>query len=341
MYKAVQKVLFASDAEKIHNVSLAIFSYLGRFTKITERVYGNKFNRENKRNKQIRVFGLNFPNRVGLAAGFDKDGIAWRGLSLMGFGHIEIGTVTLRPQIGNPKPRIFRYPAYSMLINRMGFPSRGSDYVISKIDGWKPKDLILGVNIGKNKETPNEEATYEYIKLFKKFALLADYIAINVSSPNTIGLRKLQARKALEKLCKYLIGARHNYKNIYGKYVPLLLKISPDLRNSELEDIIDVVCQTGIDGIIATNTTVSRFSDGTNNWETGGLSGRPLYKKSLEVIKFINQTTGGKVKTVGVGGIFSLDDAKKMIDAGAALIQIYTGFIYNGPTLIKKLASEL
>ena len=340
MYPLIRKILFQSDAEFVHQLGIRFFHTLGLFPGLCDRL---RKTATKEGGKPVYAFGLKFANKVGLAAGFDKDGVAWRGLSAIGFGHIEIGTVTLAAQSGNPKPRIFRYPKQQAIINRMGFPGKGSQYVLTQLSKKKRKpnsNLVLGINIGKNKNTPNQNAVNEYVKLFNLFAGTADYIAINVSSPNTIGLRRLQARNQLEILCKELTATRNAYHKQHDKLVPLLLKISPDLNDEDIADIVEVVMQTGIDGIIATNTTISR-PDNRSHWEEGGLSGKPLFERSLEVIRKINSITNATLPVIGVGGIFSYDDAQRMLDAGAVLVQTYTGFVYNGPGFIKILIRNL
>ncbi len=287
----------------------------------------------------VEAFGLHFPNPVGLAAGYDKDGLAWRGLAALGFGHIEIGTVTPRPQAGNPKPRVFRIPDEKAVINRMGFPGLGADFVARQIPvPLPPSPVILGVNIGKNKDTPNEEAAQDYVYLLEKFSPLADYFAVNVSSPNTVGLRRLQARDHLENLLSQLAAARLQAPVPR----PILVKLAPDLTEAELDDALAAIVFAGMDGVIATNTTISR--EGLRSpvgRETGGLSGAPLTIKSRGMVAEIFRQTEGKLPIVGVGGIMTPDDAKAMLDSGASLIQVYTGLIYAGPGLVKRIVESL
>ncbi len=286
----------------------------------------------------VSAFGLTFPNPVGLAAGYDKDGLAWRGLAALGFGHIEIGTVTPRPQAGNSKPRVFRIPGERALINRMGFPGRGADFVARRLAGPRPPSLVLGVNIGKNKDTPNEEAARDYCYLLEKFSPLADYLTVNVSSPNTVGLRRLQARDQLENLLSQLHDARLRSP----VSCPILVKLAPDLTDPELDDALDAITRTGMDGVIATNTTISRAGlRSPVGRETGGLSGAPLTLRSREMVREIYRRTLGKLPIVGVGGIMTPDDAKAMLDAGASLIQLYTGLIYAGPGLVREILAGL
>lgn len=288
----------------------------------------------------VDAFGLTFPNPVGLAAGYDKDGLSWRGLAALGFGHIEIGTVTPRPQAGNPKPRVFRIPAEEAVINRMGFPGRGSQFVANRLGSRysRPDTLILGVNIGKNKDTPNQEAAQDYLYLLDKFTPLADYLAVNVSSPNTVGLRRLQARENLEDLLHKLNAARAMMR----VQKPILVKLAPDLDDAELDDALEAIVRTEMDGVIATNTTISRKNlKSPLGRETGGLSGAPLTGKSLQMVSAIHQRTEGKLPIIGVGGIMSPQNAKAMLDAGATLVQVYSGLIYTGPGLVKAILSAL
>ncbi len=296
----------------------------------------------------VDAFGLRFSNPVGLAAGYDKDGLAWRGLAALGFGHIEVGTVTPRPQEGNLKPRVFRIPEEQAVINRMGFPGRGADFVAQRISSFRlhpfdcaqdrPSPLILGVNIGKNKDTPNADAASDYVYLLEKFSPLADYLTINVSSPNTVGLRRLQARDHLEDLLKQLTARRSTLHTPR----PLLVKLAPDLSDDELDDALAAITTAGMDGVIATNTTIGREGlCSSMGREIGGLSGSPLKAKSLGVVRKIHAKTSGRLPIIGVGGIMNPEDAKIMLDNGAALIQVYTGLIYAGPGLVREIVEAL
>jgi dihydroorotate dehydrogenase len=290
----------------------------------------------------VEVFGLRFKNPLGLAAGYDKDGLGWRGLYLLGFGHIEIGTVTPLPQPGNPRPRMFRLVEEEALINRLGFPGRGSEFVEKEISGPRPDDLILGVNLGKNAGTPLDSAIDDYLGLFKRFASLADYLVINVSSPNTFGLRRLQARHELEKLLNKLVEARQVEEGKIKKRIPILVKLSPDLSNTELEDALDVIIELGIDGVVATNTTVHREGLNSNySNQVGGLSGKPLSSRSIEAVQKIHGYTAGKLPIIGVGGIMQASDAQAKLETGAKLVQIYTGLVYAGPGLVKSILEAL
>lgn len=336
MYKVFRPVLFKIDPELIHHVILWHFSVLGLMPGLCDKLRSKVVPRKEE---GIKLFGLHFQNRVGLAAGFDKDAVAWRGLSILGFGHIEVGTVTRHPQSGNPKPRLFRLPMDQALVNRMGFPGKGINIVNKNLNGRKPKGLVLGVNIGKNKDTPLVEASEEYCYLFEKAAIKADYVAINVSSPNTLNLRRLQSREYLNGILSQIENARERIVRSGHKYIPVLVKISPDITDKDLDDILQSVFDFSIDGIIATNTTIRR--DGLSSLhalEAGGLSGKPLFPLSIEIVKKIADRTNEKIPIIGVGGIDSVERAKQMIDAGASLVQIYTGMIYQGPGLILQLA---
>src|SRR3990170_1342471 len=277
----------------------------------------------------VVLFGLKFPNPVGLAAGYDKDGLAWRGLACLGFGHVEIGTVTPRPQPGNPRPRVFRLVRDQALINRLGFPSRGADFVAARLRGSRPKDLILGVNLGINKDTNLERAADDYKIMMQSFSSLADYLTINISSPNTPGLRLLHQGRLLSDL----LGEISPYKT-----TPLLVKLSPDLSDAQLNETLDTLLQHKVDGVIATNTTLSRpdLADPAGK-EAGGLSGAPLATLSRHLVGRIYTRTHGLLPIVAAGGILSRQDADAAINAGASLVQIYTGLVYRGPGLVREI----
>jgi dihydroorotate dehydrogenase len=284
------------------------------------------------------VFGLKFPNPVGLAAGFDKDGKHFRAMSALGFGFIEVGTVTPKGQEGNPQPRLFRLPADEALINRMGFNNEGVTALVDRLKGGKPKGLIIGGNIGKNKLTPNEEATTDYVICFEALFPYVDYFVVNVSSPNTPNLRELQDKEPLTRLLSVL----QEKNRAQSSPKPILLKIAPDLSNEQLDDIIDIVKDTGIDGLIATNTTISRADLHTDHNTVaqigaGGLSGQPVKDRSTEVIRYLHQRSGGAITIIGVGGIASAEDALEKLEAGASLVQVYSGMIYEGPGLVKQI----
>jgi len=334
MYELIRPLLFKTDPERAHQGVIQVMRWVGKvpvFRKLLRAYFQSE-------RKPVHVFGLTFPNPVGLAAGYDKDGIGFRGLSVLGMGHIEIGTVTPLPQGGNPKPRIFRLPADQALINRMGFPGRGMAFVKDQMEGAGLDDLILGVNIGKNKDTPNQEAIRDYLALLRGFSDLADYVAINVSSPNTIGLRRLQAKEHLMALLEELAAERDQLVKSLNKPLPLLVKLAPDLSNQELDDALDAIIQAGVEGVITTNTTVGRVGlQSPRAEETGGLSGKPLARQSTEMIQQIHRRTSGGLPIIGVGGIFSPADAVEKLEAGARLVQVYTGLVYQGPGLIKRI----
>lgn len=284
----------------------------------------------------VKVFGLSFKNRVGLAAGYDKNGVAVRGLSALGFGHIEVGTITLHAQAGNPKPRVFRVPEAKGLINSLGFPNAGA----AAIDGadWRRQahGARVGVNLGKGKDTPLERAADDYCALLEHGHGSADYVVVNISSPNTPGLRQLQTRSFIESLLQTVARAR----NALAPRVPLLVKIAPDLTESELEDVLAAATNAGLDGLIATNTTLSR--DGLPAFAQslkGGLSGEPLRARATAVIRYLARQTA--LPLIGVGGILSADDALEKLDAGAALVQVYTGLVYAGPGLAAQINRRL
>ncbi|PHN05532.1 quinone-dependent dihydroorotate dehydrogenase [Flavilitoribacter nigricans] len=338
MYKSIIKpIFFLFPAERAHHLTLFLLKMVlgiplvGNMFRMAFSLKDTRLERE--------VFGLKFPNPVGLAAGFDKDGKHFRAMSALGFGFIEVGTVTPKGQDGNPLPRLFRLPADEALINRMGFNNEGVDALVSRLkQGGKPQGLIIGGNIGKNKVTPNEEATNDYVICFEALFPYVDYFVVNVSSPNTPNLRALQDKEPLTQLLSVL--QEKNRAKTAPK--PILLKIAPDLTDSQLDDIIEIVENTGIDGVIATNTTISRADLDTdqNTVETigaGGLSGQPVKDRSTEVIRYLHQKSGGKITIIGVGGIASGADALEKLEAGASLVQVYSGLIYEGPALVKNI----
>lgn len=286
------------------------------------------------------VFGLKFKNPVGLGAGFDKNASSIHELENFGFGFIEIGTVTPLPQPGNDKPRMFRLPADNALINRMGFNNEGVEVAVHRLKKIKRNGLIIGGNIGKNKLTSNADAVNDYIKCFDALFDVVDYFVVNVSSPNTPGLRELQEKEPL----KHILNSLQQRNNKEGISKPVLLKIAPDLTDAQLDDIIEIVNETKIAGIIATNTTLSRedlISEKSLKEQSGGLSGKPLTQRSTEVIRYLSEKSNKSFPIIGVGGIHSPQDAIEKLNAGASLIQIYTGFIYEGPGLIKKINKEI
>jgi len=331
MYKSViRPFLFQFDPEKIHHF---IFSFLMILHKIPliPQIFRSLFVLEDKRLER-EVFGLKFKNPVGLAAGFDKDAKLYKELSNLGFGFIEIGTVTPKPQPGNEKKRMFRLKEDKALINRMGFNNKGAWEAAKRLR--KNKNVLIGGNIGKNKTTPNEQAIHDYEICFDALYSVVDYFVVNVSSPNTPNLRELQDKKPLTDLLQTL----QNKNLAKPEARPILLKIAPDLSDEQLLDIIEIVKTTGISGVIATNTTISRENlKSENQKETGGLSGKPLRKRSTEVIRFLVEKSGNAFPIIGVGGVHSPEDALEKLKAGASLVQVYTGFIYEGPGLMKKI----
>jgi dihydroorotate dehydrogenase len=338
IYPLLRSLLFRLDPEQAHGLTLGLVRLAGALPPV-RAVLRAVFTAPEL---PVQAFGLTFANPIGLAAGYDKDGLGWRGLACLGFGHIEIGTVTPRPQPGNPRPRLFRLPEQRALINRMGFPGQGADFVAGRLRGSRPLGLVLGVNLGKNKDTPLESAYEDYLALMDVFAPLSDYLALNISSPNTVGLRRLQARQALESLLAPLASRRQELQARLERPVPLLVKLAPDLTEAELDDALEAIQSAGMDGVIATNTTTSR--PGISSplaAETGGLSGGPLGELSLGMIRRIHLLTGGKLPVIGVGGVMSAADARLRLEAGATLVQVYTGLVYAGPGLVRSVIKYL
>ena len=358
MYPFFRSFLFRLDPETAHLLTLQLIRIAGDFP-LSRWMLNQLFKAPAN---PVHAFGLTFKNPIGLAAGYDKDALAIRGLSTLGFGHLEVGTVTPQPQPGNPLPRVFRLPEEEAVINRMGFPSLGSEYVQKRLNPSlrggiverfiprfkkntartiKKGDVILGINLGKNKDTPNEEAVLDYLELLQCFAPYADYLAINISSPNTVGLRQLQGRAALEGLLTQLHAQRQFEERNLNKRLPLLVKLAPDLSEKELEDAVDVIIDTRMDGIIVTNTTLARNGlRSTHRGESGGLSGSPLRLKSESVLCQVMKRVDGRVPIVSVGGIMNPGDARRRLELGATLIQLYTGLIYAGPGLVKKTLKQ-
>lgn len=358
MYKFFRPLLFRLEPETAHRLTLQLIRIAGNVSLshwFLTQLYKVP-------SRPVQAFGLTFKNPIGLAAGYDKDAIAIRGLAALGFGHVEVGTVTPRPQSGNPRPRLFRLVEDEAVINRLGFPSRGSEFVqmqlnpylrpsiLEKFLGFVPPfrrnvqrmipkgDLILGINLGKNKETPNEEAVLDYLELLQNFAPYGDYLAINISSPNTVGLRQLQGRAALDGLLTQLDLQRNLEEHSLEKRIPLLVKLAPDLTEQELDDAIGVILATHMDGIVVTNTTLVREGlTSPARDESGGLSGSPLRLRSEGVLRQIVKRVDGNIPVVSVGGVMNPEDAKRRLDLGATLIQIYTGLVYQGPGLVKKI----
>ena len=335
MYKSlIRRFLFKFDPEVVHYFTFD-------FLKIIFKIPGTKaliksIYQLNDPRLEREIFGLKFKNPVGLAAGFDKDAKLYKELDAFGFGFVEIGTVTPKPQPGNQKKRIFRLKEDEAIINRMGFNNEGVEAAVKRLK--HNKDVLIGGNIGKNKTTPNEDAVSDYMICFDALFDYVDYFVVNVSSPNTPNLRALQEKKPLTELLKTL----QNKNEQKPKPKPILLKIAPDLTDSQLLDIIDIITETGIAGVIATNTTIARGDlKSANKDEMGGLSGRPVKNRSTEVIRFLAEKSKRAFPIIGVGGIHSAEDALEKLDAGASLVQLYTGFIYVGPGLIKKINKKI
>jgi dihydroorotate dehydrogenase len=336
MYQAMRPLIFRLQPEAAHNLTVALLRASGALPPVAALLRAQF--RPAQPSAAVRAFGLTFPNPLGLAAGYDKDGLAWRGLAALGFGHIEVGTVTVRPQAGNPGPRVFRIPESEAVINRMGFPNRGAEFVARRLEGPRPAGLVLGVNIGKNKDTPLEEAAQDYASLIRRFAPLADYLTVNISSPNTPGLRALQSGPALEGLLRDLRVARLDAARAAGRPVPILVKLAPDLARDQLIDAVGAIRQAGMDGIILSNTTLRR--DGLASplaAESGGMSGRPLRDHATALLREVVDLTRGRLPIIAAGGVMSPEDALEKLDAGAALVQVYTGLIYRGPALVKAI----
>lgn len=348
MYQFIRKCLFFFDPEKVHYFSMDALGVISRIPlgrKRLQKSFGYK-----KEGLSRDLFGLHFKNPVGLAAGFDKNARYLNELEALGFGFVEIGTVTPLPQEGNEKPRLFRLPADKAIINRMGFNNLGVKAAVEQLKKWKlnrkkpdADAMIIGGNIGKNKLTPNEEAWRDYETCFVALFDYVDYFVVNVSSPNTPGLRELQEKESLRKILSHLQAI--NRTKINPK--PLLLKISPDLTNTQLDDIVDLALELQLDGLVATNTTISREKLSSTPFAkvekigAGGLSGKPVKERSDEVVRYIHNKTKGKIPVIGSGGIFTAQDAKDKIDAGADLIQVWTGFIYEGPAIVKNICIGL
>ena len=335
MYRIVRFFLFLFNPEAIHHITFKMVKIAGMIPgkmwtlRLLFKVKDARLERE--------VFGLKFDNPVGLAAGFDKDAKLFDELASFGFGFVEIGTVTPLPQEGNPKPRLFRVKEDSGIINRMGFNNQGIEAVVARLRR-KKTNIIIGGNIGKNKVTPNEKAVNDYEICFEKFFPYVDYFVVNVSSPNTPALRDLQEKAPLTALLNRL----QELNAVKDKRKPILLKIAPDLTNEQLNDIIEIIADTKIDGVVATNTTIDRSGLKTDKTKVeaignGGLSGKPVRVRSTEVIKYLADKSNRAFPIIGVGGIHSAEDALEKLDAGATLLQVYTGFIYEGPSLVKRI----
>jgi dihydroorotate dehydrogenase len=369
MYKIIRSILFMFDAEKVHHFSMNALRILcsSPFIKriITKLFKANKLNNLELSTFNLELFDLPFKNPIGLAAGFDKNAKYLNELEALGFGFVEIGTVTPLPQDGNPTPRLFRLPKDKALINRMGFNNDGVNVVAERLKTWQTtnakretnnekretrnkhqtinnKQLIIGGNIGKNKTTPNETAWKDYEICFNALHDYVDYFVVNVSSPNTPGLRELQEKEPLKKILTHLQTLNKNF----AQQKPILLKIAPDLTQTQIDDVIDLAQEINLDGLVAANTTIDRTKLVTANAEleiigAGGLSGLPLKVRATEMVKYISQKTNGKIPIIASGGIFTGVDAKEKLDAGACLIQVWTGFVYEGPAIVKKITSYL
>lgn len=332
MYQFIRSLLFALDPERAHQVALQSLQLchhlrLGRFIQ--------------QPSAPRQVMGLTFPNPIGLAAGLDKNGEFIDALALLGFGFIEIGTITPKPQLGNPRPRLFRLVEEEAIINRMGFNNKGAEYVVKRLESMQYKG-ILGINIGKNKDTPLDKAIDDYLLGFQYFAPFASYITINISSPNTPGLRELQQEDFLLPLLDRLKKEQKQVLLNRNKYIPLVVKIAPDLSSEALEKLAEILLQQQVDGVIATNTTITRPTISKHRYhdEQGGLSGGPLSSLSTQVLNSLHTLLHGKIPLIGSGGLMHPDQAVERFQAGANLLQLYTGFIYYGPNLIKKCVEK-
>lgn len=327
------------SAEQAHHVTLSILNVVAHVPGLSHLVSAIY---RNPKASSTEFAGIRFPNKVGLAAGFDKNAKYLKVMKMLGFGHVEIGTVTPKAQPGNDKPRLFRLVKDEAIINRMGFNNDGVQVIKERLKN-RPEGLIVGGNIGKNKVTPNEQAVNDYKICFRELYPYVDYFTVNVSSPNTPGLRELQDRGPLTEILNALLQIRTELVNAGAKQLPVFLKIAPDLSEAQLDDIVALTLETGIDGLVATNTTISREGLSTDKATVeaigaGGLSGKPVKTKSDQVLAYLNKKFGGKMPLIGVGGIHSAADARDKMNLGAGLVQIYSGFIYEGPALTKACA---
>lgn len=355
MYKLLRSLLFCFNPERVHYFSMNTLKLLCSIPGVKSLI-ANNF--KPKGNHRFSIFNIQFSNKVGLGAGFDKNAKYLNELQALGFGFVEIGTVTPLPQAGNDKPRLFRLPKDKALINRMGFNNDGVKAITLRLQRWKEKNqhkktgnerLIIGGNIGKNKLTPNEDAWKDYEICFKALHAYVDYFVVNVSSPNTPGLRELQEKDSLRKI----IGNLQSINQTITNPKPILLKIAPDLTNEQVDDVIDLAFEIKLDGLVAANTTISRSNLATNasiisKIGAGGLSGLPVKNKSTGMVQYIHQKTSGRstetnwqIPIIASGGIFTGEDAKEKIEAGASLVQVWTGFIYEGPGIVKKICAQL
>lgn len=344
VYKNLIKPLFFKlDPERAHEVAIDSLRVLRRIPGLVSFLAA--FNRLPATAKPVELFGLRFPNRIGLAAGFDKNAVCWQAFEAFGFGHVEIGTVTFKAQPGNPKPRLFRYPEQEAVLNRMGFNNHGAQSVaarLSRHEGPGQRRIPLGVNIGKSKVAPLDKAVEDYLGSFGLLAEHADYVAINVSSPNTPDLRKLQEEARLRELLQELCRCNaERERRQPGSRRPILLKIAPDLTDGQVDDIAQILSDLQLDGIIATNTTMAREGPFADIDQAGGISGKPICELSTRMIARVAKVTEGKLPIIGVGGISDPDTASQKLDAGASLVQVYSGMIYEGPFFAKRIARSL
>ncbi|MFK7852199.1 MAG: quinone-dependent dihydroorotate dehydrogenase [Akkermansiaceae bacterium] len=332
-YPLARKVLFSLDAEVAHHLSMAGLRMAERSGLLST------FSKPQPESEAVELMGLKFPNRIGLAAGLDKEGNTIDALGRLGFGFIEIGTITPRPQAGNPKPRLFRLIPHEAIINRMGFNNPGIDAGVENVRSHRSFNGPIGFNIGKNKDTPNENASDDYLACLEKAYPVADYIAVNLSSPNTPGLRDLQGADASARLLELLKQSQEKLAKEHGKHVPILFKVAPDLSDDQADDLAKVFLAGGLDGLIATNTTLDREKVAEHPWagEAGGLSGKPVFEKANHTLESFASAFSGKIPIIGVGGVCSKADAEKKFRLGADLVQIYTSFVYQGPALVREL----
>jgi dihydroorotate dehydrogenase len=335
VYRLVRALLFLLPAEAAHDLGIFALRILGAFGPLCRWL--RRRAQPGGDRLSVQLGPLRFPNPIGLAAGLDKNAVAIRGLYALGFGAVEVGTLTPRPQPGNPKPRLFRLPEHAALINRMGFNNRGVQPAAGRLRALGERPAPLGVNVGKNKDTPLEQAADDYLACVEALGPLGDYVVLNASSPNTPGLRKLQEPEQLSALLTRVRDRLHQVAP--GK--PLFLKIAPDLSMEAVDELVDVALACRVDGLIATNTTVERPFEHPLAKEAGGLSGRPVRDRSTAVLRRAFQRSGGKLPLIGVGGVFTAEDAYEKIRAGASVVQVYTGFIYEGPGMVRRLLSGL
>ncbi len=336
LYPLIRPLLFRLDPETAHRLTLSALDLTARLGPL------NPF-KLRWPSLETELLGLRFPNPVGLAAGLDKNGDHLPGLASLGFGFIEVGTVTPRPQAGNPKPRLFRLPQAQALINRMGFNNQGVEHLAANLNRLGKRDFILGVNLGKNQDTPREKALEDYLLGLEKVYRLADYVTINISSPNTPGLRDLAAGKLLEALLAELNARRERLARETGRRLPIAVKIAPDLTPAQLEDQAEAFLRYHVDAVIATNTTLdhTQVAHLPHGQEAGGLSGRPLLAQSTAIVRQLHTLLGKRLPIIACGGILSAEDALAKLEAGASLVQLYTGLIYRGPKLIGEILARL